>query len=395
MGTIAAFGMLCAVITRIGDVNDTNRIMYGLVMAMTGLMPFLLITMSVLSVLKVTPEFFLGVAGFTMLMGLVGTFGMFLAYIGTIGDVTNTVTIMESLVKTMNGLIPFLATFSLVVSLLGLLGPMIMIGKATFSLVVSLLGLLGPMIMIGNAMFALLLVSIAGFAALIATFAMIGDVSNTVTLMESLSECLDSLTNTMLKIIVVGALGIPAIAGVGILEGMIVSLLGLFTIIGLMQGIQNAVISGIGLIVFTCESIRNITEMMLGINLDGIMIFLTAIQLLSEVDLIGLTKLTFITSGLVVASAPLVVLGSMKKAIDAGLDAARNVMTTLVDIYSMAKGLGNMSADTIVKATNDTLKIADSMTEYASLYTVSGYAHGLVDDRAKAILWRGRDGRNY
>lgn len=371
MGTIAAFGMLCAVITRIGDVDDTNRIMYGLVMAMTGLMPFLLITMSVLSVLKVTPEFFLGVAGFTMLMGLVGTFGMFLAYIGTIGDVTNTVTIMESLVKTMNGLIPFLATFSLVV---------------------SLLGLLGPMIMIGNAMFALLLTSIAGFAALIATFAMIGDVSNTVTLMESLSECLDSLTNTMLKIIVVGALGIPAIAGIGILEGMIVSLLGLFTIIGLMQGIQNAVISGIGLIVFACESIRNITEMMLGINLDGIMIFLTAIQLLSEVDLIGLTKLTLITSGLVVASSPLVVLGGMKKAIDAGLDAARNVMTTLVDIYSMAKGLGNMSADTIVKATNDTLKIADSMTEYASLYTVSGYAHGLVDDRAKAILEGGAVG---
>lgn len=371
MGTIAAFGMLCAVITRIGDVNDTNRIMYGLVMAMTGLMPFLLITMSVLSVLKVTPEFFLGVAGFTMLMGLVGTFGMFLAYIGTIGDVTNTVTIMESLVKTMNGLIPFLATFSLVV---------------------SLLGLLGPMIMIGNAMFALLLVSIAGFAALIATFAMIGDVSNTVTLMESLSECLDSLTNTMLKIIVVGALGIPAIAGVGILEVMIVSLLGLFTIIGLMQGIQNAVISGIGLIVFACESIRNITEMMLGISLDGIMIFLTAIQLLSEVDLIGLTKLTFITSGLVVASAPLVVLGGMKKAIDAGLDAARNVMTTLVDIYSMAKGLGNMSADTIIKATNDTLKIADSMTEYASLYTVSGYAHGLFDDRAYSILKTGAVG---
>lgn len=371
MGTIAAFGMLCAVITRIGDVNDTNRIMYGLVMAMTGLMPFLLITMSVLSVLKVTPEFFLGVAGFTMLMGLVGTFGMFLAYIGTIGDVTNTVTIMESLVKTMNGLIPFLATFSLVV---------------------SLLGLLGPMIMIGNAMFALLLVSIAGFAALIATFAMIGDVSNTVTLMESLSECLDSLTNTMLKIIVVGALGIPAIAGVGILEGMIVSLLGLFTIIGLMQGIQNAVISGIGLIVFACESIRNITEMMLGISLDGIMIFLTAIQLLSEVDLIGLTKLAFITSGLVVASSPLVILGGMKKAIDAGLDAARNVMTTLVDIYSMAKGLGNMSADTIIKATNDTLKIADSMTEYASLYTVSGYAHGLVDDRARAILESGAVG---
>ena len=371
MAVISVFGLLMAVVGMMGDPSDTVNVMFSLVGAVTALIPFLTVMMLVLSMIKVTPEFFLGVAGLTMLMGLVGTFGMFLAYIGTIGDVTNTVTIMESLVKTMNGLIPFLATFSLVV---------------------SLLGLLGPMIMIGNAMFALLLTSIAGFAALIAAFAMIGDVSNTVTLMESLSECLDSLTNTMLKIIVVGALGIPAIAGVGILEGMIVSLLGLFTIIGLMQGIQNAVISGIGLIVFACESIRNITEMMLGINLNGIMIFLTAIQLLSEVDLIGLTKLTFITSGLVVASAPLVVLGTMKKAIDAGLDAARNVMTTLVDIYSMAKGLGNMSADTIVKATNDTLKIADSMTEYASLYTVSGYAHGLVDDRAKAILEGGAVG---
>ena len=371
MAVISVFGLLMAVVGMMGDPSDTVNVMFSLVGAVTALIPFLTVMMLVLSMIKVTPEFFLGVAGLTMLMGLVGTFGMFLAYIGTIGDVTNTVTIMESLVKTMNGLIPFLATFSLVV---------------------SLLGLLGPMIMIGNAMFALLLTSIAGFAALIATFAMIGDVSNTVTLMESLSECLDSLTNTMLKIIVVGALGIPAIAGIGILEGMVVSLLGLFTIIGLMQGIQNAVISGIGLIVFACESIRNITEMMLGISLDGIMIFLTAIQLLSEVDLIGLTKLAFITSGLVVASSPLVVLGSMKKAIDAGLDAARNVMTTLVDIYSMAKGLGNMSADTIIKATNDTLKIADSMTEYASLYTVSGYAHGLVDDRARAILESGAVG---
>ena len=371
MTVISGFGILCALIVRIGNPEEINQLMHGLVMAMTGLLPFLLITMSVLSVLKTGSDFFLGMAGFTMLLGLVGTFGMLMAYIGKIGNVENTVTIMESLTKTMNGLLPFLLAFSIVL---------------------SFLGMLGPMILIGNAMFAILLTSIAGFAALLAAFAMIGDVDNTIKLMESLAESMQSLTTTMLLITAVGALGIPAIAGVAIIEGFIVSILGLFTIIGTLEVIQNAVLIGINLMLFTCESIRTITEIMSGIDLNGIMIFVTALQMLSSVNLIGLTKLALVNTSLAVASSPLIIIGTMKKQIEAGCDTALKMIESLVTMYNMTGLLGNLTADSITQATNDTLKIADAMVDYASLYTVKGLSDGLVNNRSKAILESGAVG---
>lgn len=365
MGIIAAFGALCAVIGLIGNVENTNRIMYGLTMAMTGLLPFLLITMSVLSVLPVNSSFFLGMAGFTMLLGLVASFGAFLAYIGKIGDVENTVTIMESLTRTMNGLLPFLLAIGVVI---------------------SFLGMLGPMIMIGNAMFAILLTSIAGFAALLAFVGTIGNVENTVKIMESFSDSLRSMTITMLLLTAVGALAIPAIAGITILQGMVISLLGLFGIVGAFQTIQNAVLSGIALILFSCDAISKVTEIMAGIDLNGILTFITAVQMLSQVNLLGITRLALVNLSLSVAAAPLLLLNGMRKGIESGLETALKMVTDLVDICTMSKSIGNLKSEDIVSATNETLKVAKSMTELTSHYITSGYAHGLVDAKSKQML---------
>lgn len=365
LSVISVFGLLMSVIGLIGDPSDTLTIMQGMVLTMTGLLPFLLITMSVLSVLNVNKEFFLSVAGFTMLLGLVASFGAFMAYIGTIGNVDNTVTIMESLTKAMNGLLPFLLVFSVVL---------------------SFLGNLGPMILLGNAMFAILLTSIAGFAALLAGVGAIGNVENTVTVMEAITQSMRSLTVTMLMIIAVGALGIPAITGLAILQGAVISLLGLFGIVGAFATIQNAVISGIGLITFVCDSIRRITEIMTGIKLEGILIFVTALNMLAGANVLGVVKVGAINAGLLLAVGPLVAIASMKSAIDAGLEAATKMMTDLVDIFNMSTILGGLNADEFINATNDILRIADAVTNYASLQIVAGLAKGLINEHAKAIL---------
>ena len=318
-----------------------------------------------LNLINANPMIFNGVKAFAAIMGTIAVFGLLMAAIGTIGNVDNTITIMNALTASMNGLMIFLVSFSLIL---------------------SLLGQLGPMILIGNAMFAILLTTIAGFAALLALFAMIGDVSNTISLMESLTECMKSLTTTMMEIIVVGALAIPAIAGVAILEGMIVSMIGLFTIIGGIQKIQNAILTGISLILYTCESINTMTTLMSGIDLNGILLFITALQMLSDINLIGLTKLAIVTTSLAAASTPMVIIGAMKRQIDNGCEAALNMMTSLVETFNLSKLLENLDADQLITSVNKLLKIANELTDYSSLMIVTGLASGLIDSRSRVIL---------
>ena len=280
-----------------------------LVAAMSLLSFVVVAIVALLNIIQVNESIFRGIASFALILTIISIFALVMSAIALVGDVNNTVTLVNGIASAMTAFIPFLLVMSIVL---------------------SLLGQLGPLILLGNVMFLALMMTISLFVLTMAKIAQIGNVDQTISILETVSESLRSLTVTMLLLVAVAALAIPAVIGIGLLEGMVVSMIGLFSIIGAIKGLYALVTSGIGLIMFTCESLISISELMTTINLVGI-----------------------VTNGQLI---------------------------------------GRMQVEDIKRATNDTLKVVDEMVEFASTYTVMGLAHGLVDDKSRVILEAGAVG---
>ena len=314
---------------------------------------------------------------FAAILSAMTGFAALISKIAQIGDVSNTLTIMDGLVRTMYGLLPVIASIQLVISVFALLlqNPMVMLGAA-----------------VGLGLFVGIMAIIAGFAALIACIAKIGDPNNTIMIMEGVTEMMRSLSITLLMCVAIGALGLLAIAGLGIIETAVVSLLIICGIIGGFEKIQNAVMTGASLMILVSESIRTVTEIMSNISLEGISMFLIALEMLSDIDFGGLVRLGLVGSTLLVATLPIISIGKQKREIERGLDVIDDMMTRLVDAYTMSELLGDMDADSIIEAVKELEKVSDVMTKYASYYVVSGFSHGLIDGTAQALLRSGAVG---
>lgn len=343
----------------------------GIVGAMSLLSFVIVAIVALLNVIKVHEGILKGVGAFFLIMTIISVYALAMAGIAKVGDVSDTTYLINNMVISMTAMIPFLVIMSMVL---------------------AMVGNMGPAILLGNVMFLALMMTITLFVRLMAGIAQIGNVDQTISILEAVSESLRSLTVTMLLLIAVGALAIPAIVGVGLLQTMVVSMLVLFGIVGAIQGINTAVTLGVGLIMFACTSLITLSQLMTTISLGGISTLLMALQMINSINVLSLIKLGLVTSGLAMATAPLLAIGMAKNKLNAALKAIKQMMLDLVFIFTNGQLLGRMQVDDIKRATEDTLKVVDAMTAYASRYTVSGYAHGLVNSDAQKILEAGAIG---
>ena len=369
-GAMSFFMILVSSAAAIASYASTGTLT-ELVLAMGLLSAIVLGIMYVLNIIKVDKSILSGVGSFTLILTIISIYALVMAKIAQVGDVADTTYLINNMVISMTAMIPFLVIMSMVL---------------------AMVGRMGPAILLGNVMFLALMMTIALFVRVMAGIAQIGNVDQTISILEAVSESLRSLTVTMLLLIAVGALAIPAIAGVGLLQTMVISMLVLFGIVGAIQGINTAVTLGVGLIMFACTSLITLSQLMTTISLGGIATLLTALQMINSINVLSLIKLGLVTSGLAMATAPLLAIGMAKNKLNAALKAIKQMMLDLVFIFTNGQLLGRMQVDDIKRATEDTLKVVDAMTAYASKYTVSGYAHGLVNTDAKKVLEAGAIG---
>lgn len=367
LATLSGFALLMSLFAMIGDVGDTVTLMNGLVSAMTSLIPFLLIFSVVTALVgQFAPLAAVGTLNFLILLTSLAAFAGILAWVTTIGNVDDTVTIMSALVETLNGLMGFLLVFSVVLALLGFIAPVAVAGYGSF---------------------AVLILTIGEFAALMSLVALIpADVNKTVTIMEAVSETLRSMTITILLLTAVAAMAPLAIAGITILKTFFVSMLLMFGIIGAIEKIQNAVITGVNLMLLTCSSVQLATEMMGAIDLNAIAIFLTAIDLLSQVNLASIAKVAIATVALLAVTAPLLIIEDQSKDILVGLNTALTMMTGLVSVFTTASLLGDIDVDDLANNTKKLLDVVKQMTAFSSYYIVAGLVEGMTGDAARNML---------
>ena len=312
-----------------------------------------------------------GAGAFFILMATIAGFAALIACIAKIGDVNNTIALLDGMAKAFMTMLPFLAGMQLVI---------------------SLLGLLGPMALIGNAVFLLLMATIAGFAALIACIAKIGDVNNTIAVMEALAEMMDSLTWTFLKVIVIGALGVFALAGIGIIQSSVLALVGLCAILGKASSITAAAIAGLNTITLIVETLATDVTIMGGINLNSIMNFIQAIALLSNIGVPLAIKLFATTMGLAVAMKPLIDISKKGVKILAGVGILRIVMDQLKKIFDIGKEIASFNVAAVYDTTLGIIDAVSKTVKIASYYTVTGFVHGLIDPTSQAFLKTGAVG---
>ena len=244
----------------------------------------------------------------------------------------------------------------------------------------------------GAGAFFILMATIAGFAALIACIAKIGDVNNTIAVMEALAEMMDSLTWTFLKVIVIGALGVFALAGIGIIQSSVLALVGLCAILGKASSITAAAIAGLNTITLIVETLATDVTIMGGINLNSIMNFIQAIALLSNIGVPLAIKLFATTMGLAVAMKPLIDISKKGVKILAGVGILRIVMDQLKKIFDIGKEIASFNVAAVYDTTLGIIDAVSKTVKIASYYTVTGFVHGLIDPTSQAFLKTGAVG---
>ena len=371
MATITGFALLMSLFAQIGDVNKTIALMDALVITMNKLIPFLLLFSIVNAIVgTIAPQAVLGAAAFAALLGSMALFTALMTLIAWIPvDVNKTTALMAGLVETMNGLMTFLVVFSLVCALIGFVAPVAALGAASFG--------------------ALLLV-IAGFTALMTLIAMIPvDENKTIAIMKATAETLNSMTTTLLILAVVGVLAPLAIVGVTLLQTTAISILALFGIIGAIQNIQNAVLNGVNLILFACDALRLTTEILAGINLGGIAIFLQAVLMLGSVDLIAMSRIAVATVSLIAIMVPIALMSKQRNDILSGVDTAVRTMVGLTQVFSMANALANTDVDELDSNVKKVLNVMKQLTTVSGLFIVGGIVEGMTSDTSIAMLKAG------
>ena len=367
IGVMTGFVLLMSLFALIGDVNNTITLMNGLATVMTRMIPFLLIFTIVLSVISnVAPMAAVGALMFTILLSSIAGFAGILAFVTRIGDVNETIALMDGLVEAMNGLIGFLLIFSAVSALLGLVAPIAVAGVGVL---------------------ALLIATVAEFALLMSLVALIpADTDKTVTIMEATSETLRSMSITLLILAGVAALAPLAIGGVTILQGMVVSILVLFGIVGAIKNIQNAVLLGINLILFSCQTLVETSEIMAGINLVGIATFLQAILLLGTINMLAITKIALAVVSLFAVTIPMALIGKQSNDILTGARALANMMMDLVSAFAMANVIGNTDLGEFEANVKKIVTVSNKLAAMSGLNVAAGLAKGMVDESSLMIL---------
>lgn len=317
----------------LGDADATVVLLGGLGTSLDAMVPFLLKMGAICTLFGVvSPLLAAGSIGFGVLLTVIAAFVGMIAFVATMGNPEDTVTLLLGLTKAMDRFNEFLGHFMIVLTLLGAVAPLAAVGAMVFKAILDIL---------------------SRFALSMSVIGATGNASSTVTVMRALTDSMRELVDTFLIIMVLGAMAIPVIAGMLMITTAMGLLLGVSYIIGQIDAIKNTIVSGIATILLSAESLALTTTVMSGIDLGAIMQFIFAMALISATPMTGISKFAFIATTMTMlgVSSSLILKGS-KTTVEMFKDLYASVELMNAITRTNTKGLVNVTDDILKSAIN-------------------------------------------
>ena len=352
---LAAFIAMVTASATLGDADATVALLNGLGYSLDAMVPFLLKFGAICTIFGiVSPLLALGSVGFGVLLTVIAGFVGMLAFVATIGNPEDTVTLLLGLTKAMDRFSEFLGHFMIVLTILGMVAPLATIGAMVFKTILDIL---------------------SQFAMSMAVIGASGNPSSTISVMGALTGALKELVESFLVIMVLGAMAVPVIAGMLMITTAMGLLLGVSYIIGQFDAIKNTIISGIATILLSAESLALATTVMSGINLGAIMQFIFAMALISATPMAGISKFAFIATTMTMlgVSSSLILKGS-KTTVEMFKDLYASVELMNEITRSNTKGLRNVTDDILQSAIN-----LANVGKYIGVWVPYSIADGVVN----------------
>lgn len=443
IGVIALFTLIISAIAQMGDVNKSIALLNTLGMAMLALIPFVGI-MALASVALGTfmvgtggmgaIAFIAGLGGLISILGLMAAFLLGVSLIANkIGDVNNTIALMSSIGSAMTSMIPFIVTMELLCTVLGIATPLLLAGVVGFGalsvvilafvaaiagiamigdvkntvymlnglaeamlsfkdflgrfmLILALVGSVSPVVLAGTAILKVLFDAIISFVMQVASIATVIDPETIRLALMSILASLSQLTPMFATIIVIGHTAPLVVSSAASVSEAIAVIFELFAELSNFNRIGTQVINAIALLTMSVKSLMSLNDLMLQIGLNGIIMLDTALRLLDSSVISKMAKLTILTAGLVAVSAPLIALNKVNKDIKSGLATSLNMMGKLLDLSLIANKINRIGVSGVQAVAEEILKIADTVMVYCGHYTVAGFVSGVLDNDSKDTL---------
>lgn len=317
----------------LGDADATVVLLGGLGTSLDAMVPFLLKMGAICTLFgAVSPLLVAGSIGFGVLMTVIAAFVGMIAFVATMGNPEDTVTLLLGLTKAMDRFNEFLGHFMIVLTLLGAVAPLAAVGAMVFKVILDIL---------------------SRFAMSMAVIGASGNPSSTISVMRALTDALRGLVESFLVVMVLGAMAVPVIAGMLMITTAMGLLLGVSYIIGQIDAIKNTIVSGIATILLSAESLALATTVMSGIDLGAIMQFIFAMALISATPMTGISKFAFIATTMTMlgVSSSLILKGS-KTTVEMFKDLYASVELMNAITRTNTKGLRNVTNDILQSAIN-------------------------------------------
>lgn len=358
VGIISSLVFIFSEIAKIGDVGDTTALMKGFcdsVIGLTAFMGTLVALGSVIGLIVTTkvgiPILLGGLLGIISILSTIAGFVARIAKIGTIGEASNTVMILQNLGSSLDAMIPFLLKIGAMCAVAGIVSPLILAGATGFGAILTV---------------------VSGFAYMMAIVANIGNLSNTISIMGTITNALNELVGTFKVLVVLGLLAAPIVTGMTLLITAVGLLLSVSLIIGQFDVIREAILSGINTILVTATSLVVATETMNLIDISAIGHFILALSVLAFSPLAGIAKFGLIAT---MMSA----MGASSSTILKGTMVAREMIRSLSDTADIIKDLVKISSGKLVTISADLLKTAYNLSQMSGMYHILGMIDGLLD----------------
>ena len=360
VGIISSLVFIFTMIAKNGDVGDTTALMKGFCDSVVGLTVFMgtLVALgSVIGLIATTgvgiPILLGGLLGIISILSTIAGFVAMIAKIGTIGEASNTVMILQNLGSSLDAMIPFLLKMGAMCAVAGIVSPLILAGATGFGAILTV---------------------VSGFAYMMAIVANIGNLSNTIGIMGTITNALNELVETFKVLVVLGLLAAPIVTGMTLLITAVGLLLSVSLIIGQFDVIREAILSGINTILVTATTLVMATETMSLIDISAIGHFILALSVLAFSPMTGIAKFTAI-------ALMMTTFGVSSTTILKGSRTALLMMRDLSMTVDLVKDIVRTNSSNLVKITSDILNSAMKLMavgKYIGEYVSFSVASGVV-----------------
>ena len=367
IGLIGGFvAAVAAIANFIGDANSTVLLLTNLGSAMTAMIPFI-ITMEILCTVlgAALPLMLAGIGGFTVLSLVILAFTAAIAGIAMIGDVNNTVYLLNGLVIAMNEFKGFLTQFMVVLALVGAVSPLALAGTVVLNQLLN---------------------SIVNFIMQIVSLSSVVDPEIIRSTLNAIIDSISALLPLFAGVLAAGVMAPQITVASATISVALLSVFELLATVSAYNTISGLAINTMELVEEVVNSIIRISDLILNIGLNGILMLDTALRILSTSVLTKMMKLTAFTGGFLSISAPLIAISKLDDDIKSGLSTALDMMEKLYSISTLSYRINKLGITGIQTVAEDMFKLADTVMVHCGHYTVAGFIKGVSDPDSESAL---------